>query len=128
MPPNYRWPRLSDTSELDIRGFERTYGILWIMTKREDTTASESALESRIFFSTSEYAYVPPYATDLFAPLAQQLLQEWDHTFQAAESRLAIKVRKIKLALRLPLTIHKTAHGVAKGEWKKPTLNSRPAG
>ncbi|OQD82597.1 hypothetical protein PENANT_c020G06751 [Penicillium antarcticum] len=67
--PNYNWPRFSDTSELDIRGFEKTFGILWIMTKREDMTASESALESKICFSTSEYAQVPPRATDLVAPL-----------------------------------------------------------
>jgi hypothetical protein len=75
------------------------------MTKRQDMTASESALESKIFFSTSEYAQVPPRATDLFAPLVQQLLQEWDRTFQAAESRLAIKVRETWFAIRLPLTI-----------------------
>lgn len=75
------------------------------MTKPQHTTASESGLESRIFFSTSEYAQVPPCATDLFAPLAQQLLQEWDCTFQAAESRLAIKVREFRFAIRLPLTI-----------------------
>lgn len=64
------------------------------MTKRQNITPSESPLESKIFFSTSEYAQVPPHATDLFAPLVQQLLQEWDRTFQAAESRLAIKVRE----------------------------------
>lgn len=75
------------------------------MTKRQDMAASESALESNIFFSTSEYAQVPPRATDLFAPLVQQLLQEWDSTFQAAESRLAIKVRETWFAIRLPLTI-----------------------
>ncbi|KAJ5185875.1 ankyrin-2 [Penicillium cf. griseofulvum] len=61
------------------------------MTKRQDITASESALESKIYFSTSEYAQVSPRAADLFTPLVQQLLQEWDRTFQAAESRLAIK-------------------------------------
>ncbi|CAI7650494.1 unnamed protein product [Penicillium discolor] len=91
IPSNYNWPRLSDTSDLDIRGLEKTYGILWMMTKRQDITASESALESKIYFSTSEYAQVPSRAADLFAPLVQQLLQEWDRTFQAAESRLAIK-------------------------------------
>ncbi|CRL24611.1 DNA methylase, N-6 adenine-specific, conserved site [Penicillium camemberti] len=91
IPINYNWPRLSDTSELDIQGFEKTYGILWIMTKRQNITPSESPLESKIFFSTSEYAQVPPHATDLFAPLVQQLLQEWDRTFQVAEIRLAIK-------------------------------------
>jgi hypothetical protein len=88
---NSSWPGLSDTSELNIRGFEKTYGILWIMTKPQDRNASESALESRIYFSTSEYAQVPPCAKDLFVPLAEQLLQVWDQTFQAAESRLAIK-------------------------------------
>ncbi|KAJ5817114.1 ankyrin-2 [Penicillium robsamsonii] len=91
IPSNYNWPRLSETSDLDIRGLEKTYGILWIMTKRQDITASESALESKIYFSTSEHAQVPSRAADLFAPLVQQLLQEWDNTFQAAESRLAIK-------------------------------------
>jgi hypothetical protein len=75
-----------------------------MMTKRQDITTSESALESKIYFSTSEYAQVPSRAADLFAPLVQQLLQEWDRTFQAAESRLAIKVREISFAIRLPLT------------------------
>lgn len=124
--PNYSWPRLSDTSELDIRDFEKTYGILWIMTKCEDTMASDSALESRIFFSTSEYAQVPPCAANLFAPLAQQLLQVWDRTFQVAESRLAIKVRETRFD-KAPIN-HRIAYGVAKGEWKKPELNSRPTG
>ncbi|GIC88089.1 ankyrin-2 [Aspergillus udagawae] len=88
---NCKWPSLSDTSELDTRGFEKTYGILWIMTKRPNAKASESALESRTFFSTAEYAQLPPCATDLFAPLVQQLLEEWRQTFQTAESRLAMK-------------------------------------
>jgi hypothetical protein len=92
---NSHWPRLSDTFELDVRGFQKTYAILWIMIKRQDFSAAGSALESRIFFSTSEYAQVPPSATALFAPLAQQLHEEWDHTLQVAESRLATKVRLI---------------------------------
>ncbi|KAK4232873.1 hypothetical protein C8A03DRAFT_19934, partial [Achaetomium macrosporum] len=85
------WPRLSDTLEFDIRKFEKTYGILWIMTKCQDKKAAESALESKIFFSTSEYAQIPLRATELFDPLAQQLRQEWVRTFQAAESRLTKK-------------------------------------
>lgn len=103
--PSDNWPTFSDTSKLNIEGFEKTYGILWIMTKRQDTTTSESTLESRIFFSTSEYAQVPPDAIDLFAPLVQQLRQEWDLTFQAAELRLAMKVRKSLFAIKLSLTI-----------------------
>lgn len=75
------------------------------MAKPQDKTASDSALESRVFFSTSEYAQVPPCATDIFGPLVKQLLQEWDCTFEAAESRLARKVREILFAIRLPLTV-----------------------
>lgn len=104
---NSDWPRLSGTSELNIKPFERTYGILWVMTKRHDARASESVLESRTFFSTSEYAQVPPRAADLFLPLIQQLLQEWDSTFRAAESRLATKVRDSYSAMALYVVNHK---------------------
>ncbi|KAK4232843.1 hypothetical protein C8A03DRAFT_19953 [Achaetomium macrosporum] len=69
----------------------RKHGILWIMIKGRDKKAAESALESKIFFSTSEYAQIPLRATELFNPLAQQLRQEWARTFQAAESRLMTK-------------------------------------
>lgn len=120
------WPGLSGVSELNIKPFEKTYGILWVMTKRHNANASESVLESKTFFSTSEYAQVPPRAADLFIPLIQQLLQEWDNTFRAAESRLASKVRGSYLVMALYLVNHKTlAHGVTNSEWKRPTPNPR---
>ncbi|KAL2176976.1 uncharacterized protein P884DRAFT_270336 [Thermothelomyces heterothallicus CBS 202.75] len=85
-----RWPRLSDTSEFNIRKLEETYGIVWIMTKRQDKRAAESTSgwESKTFFSTSEYAQIPVRATELLEPLVQQLRQGWVRTFRAAESRL----------------------------------------
>ncbi|KAJ5772683.1 ankyrin-2 [Penicillium odoratum] len=49
------------------------------------------SLESREFFSTSEYARVPPNATHLFIQLVQRLLQYWECPFRAAETRLAMK-------------------------------------
>ncbi|KAH7147076.1 hypothetical protein B0J13DRAFT_524783 [Dactylonectria estremocensis] len=64
------------------------------------------SMESRTFFGTSEYAQVPPTAAELFAPLVEQLRHAWDHAFQAAESRLARKVRGIWFVMRLQLTMH----------------------
>jgi hypothetical protein len=90
---------------LNIERLEKTFGIAWILVKLHDATASDSVLESKVFFSTSEYAQVPRRATDLFLPLVQQLLQEWNLTLHAAENRLEMKVRNYRFALALQLTI-----------------------
>ncbi|KAJ5768516.1 ankyrin-2 [Penicillium manginii] len=85
-------------SQLDIERLEKTFGIAWILVKLHDATASDSVLESKIFFSTSEYAQVPRRATDLFLPLVQQLLQEWNLTLHAAENRLEMKRTELLMA------------------------------
>ncbi|KAJ5813289.1 ankyrin-2 [Penicillium pulvis] len=41
-PENSKWLGISNTAELDIQDFEKTHGMLCIMTKRRDLNASES--------------------------------------------------------------------------------------
>lgn len=100
------WPRLSDhIIEFDVRQFEKRYGIIWIMVKRRDTKEQEIFFrtplwESKIFFSTSEYAAVPRRASDLLEPLLKQIRQDWVRTFQEAESRQAKMVSSDKHSSR----------------------------
>ena len=51
-----------------------------------------SLLKATTFFSTLEYAAVPDAATDLFAPMVQQVHEEWKVIYRAAEEHLDIMV------------------------------------
>ncbi|KAH6888428.1 hypothetical protein B0T10DRAFT_488158 [Thelonectria olida] len=98
---------MSGTSCSDSEGFEspldigsdrwvaseKAVGIVWIMTKRQSTgdAKTQSTLESRTFFGTSEYTEVPSSAPDLLKPLVEQLRRQWDDTFEQAEKRLGMK-------------------------------------
>ncbi|KAF2194612.1 hypothetical protein K469DRAFT_774218 [Zopfia rhizophila CBS 207.26] len=78
-----------------MRRLEKRVGILWLMVKpqawRAEVKPNAPALESRVFFSTTEYAQVPDTAADLFVPLVQQLETQWDHNLEVASRRLAAK-------------------------------------
>lgn len=66
------------------------------MVKPESVIASsEETLVSRTFFSTLEYAAVPNSATDLFVPLVQQLLGEWNDLYTGAEDHQSDMVSKL---------------------------------
>jgi hypothetical protein len=45
------WPQQSKSFDLDIGRFERTYGILWGMTKRDEVEASDSVLVSKAWLA-----------------------------------------------------------------------------
>ena len=47
-----------------------------------------SLLRATNFFSTLEYAAVPNAATDLFAPMVEQVCEEWGVIYKAAEEHL----------------------------------------
>ncbi|GKZ69125.1 ankyrin-2 [Aspergillus niger] len=78
-------PRRLDTV---FKPLERLHGIEWIMVRPQSGGFCQS-LESRIFFSTLEYARVPTRAADLFIPLIKQLHEEWNDNFQIIHKRLA---------------------------------------
>ncbi|KAL0931499.1 uncharacterized protein CTRU02_214234 [Colletotrichum truncatum] len=88
----------SDTDALwDFDELRKTHGILWIMTMSEDTSKHGNILESKAFFSTSEYAQVPPYASALLLPLVEELEDIWKGTFQRAEERLSnMRIKLLK--------------------------------
>jgi hypothetical protein len=75
-----------------LGNLKRKHAIIWIMVKAEssnaETDARRSNLRSKTFFSTLEYAEVPNAATDLFSPLIQQLQEEWNGIYRAAEQHL----------------------------------------
>ena len=53
-------------------------------------------LQSRIFFSTSEYVGIPKMATDLFVPLVEKLRSVWEQNFSRFQNRLGLMVRHIR--------------------------------
>ena len=66
-----QWPSVSQVEEGLLGQFKYTHGVMWIMMKFDPHEAAYSAsrlLQSRIFFSTSEYAAIPEFAVDLLCP------------------------------------------------------------
>ena len=60
-----------------------------------DSGLRNSVLQSRIFFSTSEYAEIPKVATDLLLPLLQKVQSIWDHNFNEFQKRVSYMVRVV---------------------------------
>lgn len=62
------------------------------MVKPKSSKAKQNTegrlLKSTTFFSTLEHAAVPNAAIDLYEPLIQQLREEWDNIYEAAERHL----------------------------------------
>lgn len=54
-----------------------------------DSNLRTPLLQSRIYFSTSEYAQVPELATDLLVPLIRKVQRMWDHNFREFRKRLS---------------------------------------
>ena len=54
-----------------------------------DSNLRTPLLQSRIYFSTSEYAQVPELATDLLVPLIRKVQRMWDHDFSEFRKRLS---------------------------------------
>lgn len=93
------WPNNVQLTENSFREFESRQGILWIVIKSEAhevyTHSRNPVLQSRIFFSTSEYAEIPKMATDLLPPLVQKLESIWEQNFSRFQKRVGLMVRNI---------------------------------
>ena len=76
--------------------YKSRQGIMWIMMKPqapEDYSHSRiPVLQSRIFFSTSEYAQIPKMAIDLLSPLVEKLQSIWEQNFQILQKRFGLMV------------------------------------
>ncbi|KDN68536.1 hypothetical protein CSUB01_10418 [Colletotrichum sublineola] len=80
---------------LGIEKLQKVHGILWVMTKSHDTSDTGNFLEAKTFFSTSEYAQIPPYASALFSPLMEEPRSAWTQTFESAHRRLSSLRRRL---------------------------------
>lgn len=90
------WP---DDDQLDIdslKEFEGREGVSWIMMKSEtdevNSHSRDPVLQSRIFFSTSEYAEIPQMATDLLLPLVLKVRSIWSENSSRFQRRLKLMV------------------------------------
>ncbi|KAF7506301.1 hypothetical protein GJ744_011874 [Endocarpon pusillum] len=85
------WTGSLQLSESFLTSLERCQGIMWIMVRPDakdiSSHTSSSLLQSQVFFSTSEYAQIPPYATDLFVPLVQQVQVISNNNFAIIQRR-----------------------------------------
>ena len=91
------WPKNVQREGNPFEEFGSRQGIMWIMMKPQ---ASEDfshprkpVLQSRIFFSTSEYAEIPKMATDLLLPLVNKIRSIWEQNFQRFQKRFGLMVR-----------------------------------
>ncbi|KAM0800737.1 ankyrin repeat-containing domain protein [Usnea florida] len=100
LPENMEdWPNDVQLTGNPFGESESRQGIMWIMMK---TQASEDyshprkpVLQSRIFFSTSEYAEVPKMATDLLPPLVKKVQTIWEQNFHRFQKRFGLMRAKI---------------------------------
>lgn len=95
--PSSDWRELPDSLKDSFRCLMNLHAVVWIMVKPKlselDPEARRSILETRTVFSTLEFAAVPDTAADLFAPLVQQLQEEWNGVFKAADQHLTSMVQ-----------------------------------
>ncbi|MCJ1271167.1 Ankyrin-2 [Lobaria immixta] len=97
--PSRDWQELPDSLKDSFKCLMNLHAVVWIMVKPKlselDSEARRSILETRTVFSTLEFAAVPDTATDLFAPLAQQLQEEWNGVYKAADQHLTSMRTKV---------------------------------
>lgn len=90
------WPNDVQLEADALQEFQSRQGILWIMMKSEAHNvyahSRNPVLESRIFFSTSEYAEIPKMATDLFCPLVLKVRSIWGQNFSRFQKHLGLMV------------------------------------
>ena len=82
------WPNNIQLREHSLKELESRQGILWIMKSETPSRV----LESRVFFSTFEYAQIPEVATDLLHPLLIKARNIWDQNFSKFQQRLGLMV------------------------------------
>lgn len=87
------WPNDVQLEADALQEFQSRQGILWIMMKSGAYEVYDSRnLESRIFFSTSEYAEIPKTATDLLCPLVLKVQSIWGQNFSRFQKHLGLMV------------------------------------
>lgn len=95
--PSSDWRELPDSLKDSFKYLMNLHAVVWIMVKPKlsgtEPEARRSILETRTIFSTLEFAAVPDTATDLFAPLVQQLQEEWNGVYKAADQHLTSMVQ-----------------------------------
>ena len=94
LPENLaQWPNRTQLVGNTLGKHESRQGLVWIMMRPDlqegDSDMRAPVLQSRVFFSTSEYAQVPKLATDLLIPLIQKVQTMWDHNFRVFQERLS---------------------------------------
>lgn len=91
------WRELPESMKDSFQFLKKLHAVIWIMVKPEPSRAEPEMrgpiLVSKTFFSTLEYAAVPSTASDLFVPLVQQLQEEWNGVFKAADQHLSSMVQ-----------------------------------
>ena len=90
------WPKEVQRTGNPFGESESRQGIMWIMMKPQDpedySHPWKPVLQSRIFFSTSEYAEIPQMATDLFRPLVEKVQSIWEQNLYRFQRRLGLMV------------------------------------
>lgn len=90
------WPNNVQLTGNPFGESESRQGIMWIMMKpqapEEYSHPRKHVLQSRIFFSTSEYAEIPERATDLLPPLVKKVQSIWEQNFQRFQKRFGFMV------------------------------------
>ncbi|KAF6223158.1 hypothetical protein HO173_013258 [Letharia columbiana] len=90
------WPNDVQLEADALQEFQSRQGILWIMMKSGAYEVYDSRnLESRIFFSTSEYAEIPKTATDLLCPLVLKVQSIWGQNFSRFQKHLGLMRTRI---------------------------------
>jgi hypothetical protein len=79
-------------------------------------------LESKLYFSTLEYANFLDSPTDLFGPCVRQLEEEWNDICEAAESHLSNTVWESKACLAGPANQLVAKRDIS-FQWKKSRPN-----
>ncbi|ERF69382.1 hypothetical protein EPUS_05927 [Endocarpon pusillum Z07020] len=97
------WTESFQLSQRLLRSLEVDQGIMWIMRRSSSKSIGSHVnvplLQSQIYFSTSEYAQLPTYATDLFVPLVQKLQDIWNDNMAGMQRRLlTLRSKVVKLS------------------------------
>ncbi|KAF7512901.1 hypothetical protein GJ744_012004 [Endocarpon pusillum] len=100
--------KMEDWTEIQLLerllgSLEVDQGIMWIMrrspSKSTGSHVNVPLLQSQIYFSTSEYAQLPTYATDLFVPLVGKLQDIWNDNMAGIHRRLlTLRSKVVKLS------------------------------
>lgn len=122
------WPSEENAPYRDLSlTLKKEHNISWILTKPEEGLQRGHFWQSKIFFSTLDYAKVPLSTSELMRQLLKTLLIEWEKVFNTAEWQLEQLVSHRNLQNTPSLTNHSViAFTCASYEWKKPKFDQIP--